>query len=267
MIAKYCLEGSETGFNIYGKVFSKVYDQFWDDFVIGIAPQILELLDKNKTNEKNAILDLFCGTGRLSKILLDAGYDVIGLDRSSDMLEIAKKRNLNYIKSNNANFVKGDAENFSIDKKVDFVVSTFDSINHLPDEKALINCFSSVFKCLNDNGLFIFDINTKRGLTSWNFIDIEDSKEAVLIVHGKYDGEGDRAYTKVIGFLQKDGNVYEKFEEIMYNTIFPVETVNQILKNIGWSEIYYTTEDDLFKIVDTDPESESRVFIVARKSP
>ncbi|MHA2251778.1 MAG: class I SAM-dependent methyltransferase [Candidatus Kariarchaeaceae archaeon] len=253
------------GFNIYGEVFSKVYDMFWNDFIVEIGPKIVQFYKSRNNTSGATILDLFCGTGRLSKIMLERGFSVIGIDRSKHMLDIATKRNNEFVNGGHAEFIEADAENFILTKKVQHVVATFDSINHLIDEKAVEGCFKSVFNCLETDGTLIFDVNTKRGLKAWNFIDLDDTDDAVFIMQGKYDGKSKQAYSKVIGFLKLENDTYQKFEEIMYNTIFQLSLLKKMLLRIGWENVYFTKEDDLETIITGDPEKELRVFVIAEK--
>ncbi|MHA2101232.1 MAG: class I SAM-dependent DNA methyltransferase [Candidatus Kariarchaeaceae archaeon] len=239
-------------FNVYGRVFSEIYDKFWDDFSPSYS-QILKLLESSTLKNKS-VLDLFCGTGRLTHKLLEAGYQVIGIDNSEHMLSIARNRNMEFIMANKASFILSEATFFTIDSKVSAVLATYDSVNHLPDIIAFQQCMNSIWTTLDQGGLLIFDLNTKRGLKSWNFIDIEDNEEATFIMHGKYDGSSKQAYTKVIGFNQVSEGNYEKFEEIMYNTIFKLEDIKE----------YFTKENDLSEKI-TEPEKELRVFVVAQK--
>ncbi|MHA2169062.1 MAG: class I SAM-dependent DNA methyltransferase [Candidatus Kariarchaeaceae archaeon] len=249
-------------FNAYGRVFSEIYDMFWDDFSPSYS-QIMKLLESS-TLKNRSVLDLFCGTGRLTHKLLEAGYQVIGIDSSEHMLSIARNRNKEFIEASKASFVLSEATSFTLDSKVSVVLATYDSINHLPDILAFQKCMSSIWTALDQGGLLIFDLNTKRGLKSWNFIDLEDGDDVTFVMHGKYDGDSDQAYTKVIGFKQRDDDWYEKFEEIMFNTIFKLEDIKDQLLAKGFNNVYFTKENDLFRKIN-EPEKELRVFVIAQK--
>ncbi|MDH5403806.1 MAG: class I SAM-dependent methyltransferase [Candidatus Heimdallarchaeota archaeon] len=247
--------------NEYGEVFSKVYDRYWNEFLEIIAPQIKIIYTKMGYNGK--ILDLCCGTGRLVKYLSNQNISVIGIDKSRYMLEIAKKRNLIGIQSNKVELIEQDAVSFSVESKMCMVVSVFDSMNHIKDMTDLERCFINVRNSLEEGGVFLFDLNTKKGLIKWKFIDIEVDDDLVLIMHGDYKEGNKRAYTQVFGFIKGEGNCYQKFDETMYNTIFSIQDVIALLKGLGWSEVYCTKEDNM-ELQLENPENYDRVFIIAK---
>ncbi|MDE6156137.1 MAG: class I SAM-dependent methyltransferase, partial [Eubacterium sp.] len=105
-------------------------------------------------NSGKHVLDLACGTGTISKLLSDKGYNVKGIDISDEMLIVAQK------KCQNISFFKGDISDFSLPDKFDYCICLLDSLNHLENFDAVKSCFECVYNSLNENGLFIFDVNT-----------------------------------------------------------------------------------------------------------
>ena len=149
----------------YGRVFAKVYNLLWNDFADRIAPKVHDFYTATLAGQdQQSILDLCCGTGRLSQYFLEKDFRVVGLDLSEHMVAYARENNLEFVVAKQANFIQGDAANFSLDEKFGLVVSTYDALNHLPDEAALQGCFKSVFNVLQDGGYFIFDLNTQHGI-------------------------------------------------------------------------------------------------------
>lgn len=255
-------------FNIYGDEFSKVYDRFWNDFIDEIGPKISKIHQKYcSTNKNQKVLDLGCGTGRLIKILSNDGYKVTGIDKSVSMLKIANSKLKGEIKDKRVILLEENMEDFNLDNTYNLIVSTFDSINHLDELNQVNSCFSKVYTHLEDNGIFIFDINSEEVLKKWNFIDLDESedKSMIYIMHGKYEGGESKAYTRVIGFIDEnlDGN-YKRFDEIMYNSLFKISDILQILEDVGFSETIMYSED-LEKTLEKDATHKERVFIVGIK--
>jgi len=249
--------------NIYGDIFAEVYNLFWTEFIDIVAPQIISIY-KELDKSNNYILDLACGTGRVSKLLLDEGYFLHGIDLSPDMINIAKRKAEQEIADGRAVFEVGNIIDFTVDRKFGLAISTFDSLNHLGNYDELRSCFDHVYQALDSDGLFIFDLNTARGLKKWEFVDFEENEEATFIMHGKYSRTDRRAYTKVIGFKKMENGFYQKFDEIMYNTVFEIEQVISILREVGFRQIITTAELDLTQVV-TDPEKQDRTFIICQK--
>jgi hypothetical protein len=144
------------------------------------------------------------------------------------------------------------------------VASTYDALNHLEDKAQLRSCFQSVFAVLDQDGVFVFDLNTQDGLRRWNSIRVDDFDEVMVVSRGIYDGQGQRAYTQLSGFVLAEDGLYERFEETVYNTVFDLDWVRETLLEIGWQDVYFARGEDLVVPIE-DPEREPRVFFVARR--
>jgi SAM-dependent methyltransferase len=249
----------------YGRVFSKVYNLLWNDFADRIAPQIYDFYIATKVGAaRQPVLDLCCGTGRLSRFFLERDFRVVGLDLSEYMIVYARENNFEYIVAKQADFIQGDAADFNLDERFGLVVSTYDALNHLPDEDALQSCFRSVFDVLQDDSYFIFDLNTHTGLQHWNGVMIRPGDEIYLINRGMYDEHTVKAWTKITGFVRDESGLFERFDETVYNTVFEMSAVKSWLLETGFSQVIFTADGALNKPIE-NPEEQKRVFIIARK--
>lgn len=249
----------------YGNTFAKVYNLMWGDFSKNIAPGLIKFYKNNCKSNSNMVLDLCCGTGHLAKILLENDFEVIGIDISDDMLQYARENTKDYIDMGKAVFKKADASKFSLNKKVSFAVSTYDSLNHLDNMKILKSCFESVYDVLIPDCYFIFDLNTEKGLKSnWNSVNFMDEEEVTLLIRGMYDDKEKRGCNEITGFVLNENGMYEKFDELIYNTAFKLEDVKNSLESVGFKKVYFSQSDNL-EIPIENPEKYYRVFVVARK--
>ena len=108
--------------------------------------------------DKGILLDLACGTGSLSVLLSQRGYDVIGTDASEDMLTKAQEKK--YDLAPDAIFLCQKMEELDLFGTIDAAVCTLDSINHVTDESKVKEIFRRVSLFMEDGGIFIFDVNT-----------------------------------------------------------------------------------------------------------
>jgi SAM-dependent methyltransferase len=211
------------------------------------------------------MLDLCCGTGQLALYFLERGYQVTGIDLSEHMLHYARENASAYLAGGQARFIQADASRLALAERFGLVVSTFDSLNHLESMEALADCFESVFNVLERGGLFIFDLNTRAGLKkNWNGIQVDDGEDAMIVTRGVFDGECGRAYTRISGFIQSTGGLYQRFEETVHNAVFEMAQVRDELLEIGWQSVHFARIEDLASQLQ-EPEKEARVFFVARK--
>lgn len=247
----------------YGPTFAGVYNERWSGFARQVAPLILDFYSATSTGKTNkSVLDLGCGTGQLALHFLEKGYEVVGIDASEHMIRYANENARNYVDAGQARFIQGDVAKFHLDERFGLVVSTFDTLNHLIDEEALIDCFNCAVSV--SDGYFIFDLNTRAGLNRWNNIQVDDSGEMLIITRGIYDGQGDRAWTRISGFVKKEDGYFERFDETAFNTVFELIKVREELLRAGWANAYFSKAQDLATPIDK-PEEEGRVFIVASR--
>jgi SAM-dependent methyltransferase len=249
----------------YGRAFAHVYNKRWTGFAHRVGPLLLEFYANTTGGEaKQSVLDLCCGTGQLALHFLEQCFHVTGIDLSEHMLQYAGENASAYVETGQAQFVQADAADFSLDRQFGLIVSTFDALNHLESEEALLGCFRSVFAVLLDGGIFVFDLNTRAGLMRWNNIHIDDGEEAMIVTRGFFDGQGSRAYTRVSGFIRAANGQYDRFEETVYNTVFDMAWVRDALLQAGWRDVHVARLEALATPI-AEPEKEDRVFFVARK--
>jgi SAM-dependent methyltransferase len=249
----------------YNRSFARVYNLRWSDFSRHVAPRIQSYYETTHLGRENKhVLDLCCGTGQLAVHFLRQGYNVTGIDLSQAMLDYARQNAAPFIEQGQARFLQADAASFSLRDRFGLAISTFDALNHLPDKKSLRACFQCVHQTVVPGGTFVFDLNTRAGLrTGWNGINVQDTKDATIINRGFYDAETDKAWVKISGYLRVESGLYERFEQVAYNTAFDMDWVRMALLEEGWSSAHAAQINDL-GLPLTEPEAERRVFFVAR---
>ena len=106
-------------------------------------------------NKEAKILELCCGTGRLTVPIAKAGYNICGVDYTSSMLEQAK------VKASEAgleiNFIEADIRTLNLQEKFDLIFIPFNSIHHLYKNEDLFKAFNGVKNHLKEEGLFLLD--------------------------------------------------------------------------------------------------------------
>lgn len=101
------------------------------------------------------IIDLACGTGRLTIPLAKEGHEMIGIDVHEGMLQAAKEKS--HQENLHINWVRQDCTNFDLGIKTDFIYSGGNSFQHFLTNEDQDGLFNSVSSHLNPLGLFVFD--------------------------------------------------------------------------------------------------------------
>ena len=139
-----------------------VYDKLMEDIDYQAWANYLDQLICKYEAPGKELIDLGCGTGSISLKLAQKGYNVLGIDYSEEMLSQADQK----FRENNIviPLYHQDIRQFVMDRNVDIVISTFDTLNYILDEKDIERTFKNVFEVLKKDALFIFDINTSYKL-------------------------------------------------------------------------------------------------------
>ena len=116
-------------------------------------------LDKDAlAEERNIVVDLGCGTGRVTEILAARGYNMIGIDLSEDMLAIAQERRIE--NGSGTLYTLQDMRDFELYGAAGAMISVGDSVNYLLEESDLEQMFRCVERGLLPGGVFVFDFKT-----------------------------------------------------------------------------------------------------------
>ena len=207
-------------------------------------------------------MDLGCGTGNMTELLAKEGYDMIGVDNSEDMLEIASEKRAE--SGLNILYLLQDMREFELYGTVKAVVSICDSINYILEEDDLREVFSLVNNYLDPKGMFIFDLNTKYKYEQMGETTIaENREEASFIWDNYYDPEEEINEYELAIFIPEgeDSDLYRKFEEVHYQRAYDLATICRLLEEAGME---FVTAYDAFTKDAPRPESE-RIYVVARE--
>lgn len=135
------------------KLYSQYYDLLYaDKNYVAEANYIADLIHTYKPNSKS-ILELGAGTGKHAFLLAKKGFQLLGLERSADMVAIANQEN-----NQQVSFKVADITDFNLIQSFDVATSLFHVISYLTDNKSLIQTFKNVHQHLNNDGIFIFDV-------------------------------------------------------------------------------------------------------------
>lgn len=139
---------------------ASVYDALNAHFDYGAYADFLAReIKKAQKTDTSLVLDLGCGTGKMSFLLRERGYDMTGVDISEDMLSVARDTSCE-LGINDILWLCQPMQSFELYGTVDACVSCLDSLNYLTKYEELKACFDLVHNYLIPDGVFIFDMNT-----------------------------------------------------------------------------------------------------------
>lgn len=258
--------------------FAQVYDLFMDNVPYEEWSRYIISLLKEERIENGLVLDLGCGTGKMTRLLAAAGYDMIGVDYSEEMLEIA--REYQFEQEGEAApaaddmadmqepdkcilYLLQDMREFELYGTVRAVVSICDSMNYVLEEEELLQVFKLVNNYLDPKGIFIFDMNTRYkyaellGETTIT----ENREEGSFIWENYFDEEDDINQYDLTLFIREDGDLYRKYEETHFQRVYDLDTVKRLLEEAGME---FVAAYDAFTREPVKADSE-RMYIIAQE--
>ena len=241
--------------------FARVYDLFMDNVPYEEWSEYIISLLTEAGIKDGLVADLGCGTGKMTRLLSKAGYDMIGIDNSGEMLEIAREHQ--YEEDDGILYLLQDMREFELYGTVRAVISICDSMNYLLEEADLLTVFKLVNNYLDPKGLFIFDLNTryKYEILLGETTISENREEGSFIWCNYFDEEeGINQYDLTL-FIREEGDLYRKYEETHFQRVYELETVKRLLKEAG---LMFVAAYDAFTKEPVREDSE-RIYIIARE--
>ena len=242
--------------------FASVYDTFMDNIPYEEwAEYLISLLKEYSVNE-GLVLDLGCGTGNMTELLAQAGYDMIGVDNAEEMLEIAMEKREK--SGQDILYLLQDMREFELYGTVKAIVSICDSVNYVTEEEDLLEVFKLVNNYLDPKGVFIFDFNTvyKYSEILGNQTIAEDREDCSFIWDNYYyEEEQINEYELSLFIKESESDLYRKYQETHFQKAYDLETMKRLVERSG---LEYVTAYDAFTKQLPTKESE-RVYIIARE--
>lgn len=213
-------------------------------------------------SEKNLVVDLGCGTGTLTNLMYKKGYDMIGIDSSPAMLEIAQAKRDD--KGYEILYINQDMRDLDLYSTVGTVYSVCDSVNYLLKDEEVERTFKLVEKFLYPGGLFMFDFNTvyKYEKVLGDATIAENREDCAFIWENYYDDETNiNEYDLSIFIEQDEPGLFKRFTENHFQRGYTLGQMHVFLQKAGLKAVLVRDSD-----TKEEPSYDSqRIFIVARK--
>lgn len=213
------------------KEFSYFYDYFnYNADYDALFEKILELAKEGGV--KNGIVcDLGCGTGELAFRFNDAGFDVIAVDYSDEMLDVLFDKR-DELEAYEIQILKQDITQLDMFGTVDLFTCTFDTVNHLEGAGAVQQLFDKVSLFMEPKGVFIFDMNTRYKHENILKNEVFDFIDEEADCHWQNTLFADDYKTK-ISITINDKHAGKEYSEEFFEYYYDLETVLEMLNKSG----------------------------------
>ena len=245
--------------------FASVYDTFMDNVPYEEWGGYIHSLLCRYGVKDGLVLDLGCGTGTMTEILAGYGYDMIGVDNSGDMLELAMEKRL--ASGHDILYLLQDMREFELYGTVRAVVSVCDSVNYITEPEELAEVFRLVNNYLDPGGIFLFDFNTqyKYREVMGDCTIAEDRGDCSFIWDNCYYEEEKINEYDLTLFIREgsddNGALYRKYRETHFQRGYTLEEIRELLSSAGL--VFQAAYD-----MDTGEaawEKSERICVIARE--
>ncbi len=236
------------------------YDDMTEDVNYPAWADFLEKLFARSPHPVHTVLDLACGTGTMSFLLAQRGYELIGVDFSPEMLAIAAEKTVEG-EGEPPIFLCQAMEELDLYGTVDACVCLLDSVNHVTRPDQLRKAFQRVWLFLEPGGLFVFDVHTPahlEGLDGGMFLD--ETEDAYCVWRTDYDPRR-KICTYGMDVFRREGALWRREEEVHEERAYSPAELTDYLTQAGFQDIRQYGDRKL----RSPRAEEARIFFTARK--
>lgn len=240
---------------IYDKINAELDYSAWADFIERVALE-------NMTAKPELVLDLGCGTGKMTLELARRGYDMTGVDISPEMLDIARTEGERLGVADKMLWLCQDMREFELYGTVDLAVSCLDSINHLTTKKDLDTTLSLVHNYLIPDGIFVFDINGK-GKFKYTYLDhtyVMEEGDSVCIWQNDYNEKTHLCDFYITLFKEEADGRYSRYDDVERERMYTLKEIRSALTKAGFELLGVYSDFEMNEATDED----DRIYLVAR---
>lgn len=238
------------------------YDDMTKDVNYPAWADFLEKLFLRCNHPIHTVLDLACGTGTMSLLLAERGYELIGVDFSPEMLAVAAEKSLQS-SGIRPMFLCQAMDQLDLYGTIDACVCLLDSINHIIHPTELKRALQRVELFLEPGGLFAFDIHTPKHLKQLDGgVFLDETEDAYCIWRTDYSSRRQICTYAMDVFLQKNDGLWQREREIHEEYAYTPEELTQYLQEAGFIDI---RQYGCLKL-RRPSKGEDRIFFTARKS-
>lgn len=221
-----------------------------------------EQMIANSNRDIKKIADLGCGTGVITTKLAEVGYDMTGVDYSTEMLTYAEHKasedNLQI------QWLHQDLVRLEGLSNYDAAISYCDVINYITDASDLKKVFQNVADTLKVGGLFIFDIHSlyqvEHNYINQTFADVTDDASYIWFC-SEGDERGEMFHD--LTFFSREDNKYRRFEEFHHQKTYSIDFYKKLLDESGFENLKIYAD---FSLKENEiGEKSERIFFLAEK--
>lgn len=232
-------------------VFARYYDNLTANIdYVKRGEYFHRIIEKYRKTDGNLLLDLACGTGSISEAMARLGYDVMGIDYSEEMLNMAM--NKRFDSGLDICYLCQDMRRLDLYGSPDVTICALDSINHLDSLEDVRKVFRNIAFFSVPDGLFIFDVNTiykHRSILANNTFTYETDQVYCIWENTLVPGT-DEVKMNLEFFELEDSGLYSRSSDSFSEKAYSEAELEKILLEEGFEVLGKYGDDTLLPPAD-----------------
>ncbi len=219
---------------------------------------IHQLLKKAGVPPRSRILEAGCGTGRVTLPMAQAGFDVVALDASEEMLGVAAEKLRNHALA--VRFACGDMQDFALPSPAAAVVCACDGVNYLTEDGSAEAFLAHCHKNLVAGGVLAFDVSSHKKLTQTlgNNVFFDDGDAVTCLWRNRITGS---LLHMDLTFFVREGRHYSRTDEEHLQRAYKIDEMTEMLRGAGFAQV----ESLKFSTMQAATEENERIQFLAVK--
>lgn len=236
---------------------AQIYDDLMQDVDYKQWTEYIEALILDQGERPHNILELGCGTGNITKELLKRGYELVGVDISEEMLELAEEKTQDF--GDKVILIEQDITDLDFDVyEIDTVIAVNDTFNYILEKEKIKGLLDYLYPRIKEGGQLVFDISSDyklQHILGKNTFG-ESFEDMVYLWENYYDQESGQVFME-INIFEKKGQYYERFTETHVQRAYKQKEITDILQEIGYRNIKVYSD---FNFDENIKENAQRLF-------
>lgn len=215
---------------MYG-LFAELYDGLMYDVDYNQMANFIKKRLKSYSINSGLVLDLACGTGCLTRLLAESGYDMTGVDLSEEMLGVAKQKS-----NENILYLCQNMASFELYGTMRAIICTMDGFNYLTEKEEFLKTLKLCHNYLDPDGILLFDVNSeykfKNVLNNNTFV--YDSEDIFYTWENDFNDENGLCDFYLTFFVKNDDLSYTRINEEQTERAYSEKEIEEMLLNAGF---------------------------------
>ena len=214
-----------------------VYDALTEDVGYERRADYLEKLFRRSQIPVHTVLDLACGTGEMTAILTERGYELIAADASPDMLARAREKAAG-LAGEPPVFLNQSMPELDLYGTVDAAICCLDSLNYLTSPKEVQKTFQRLHLFIAPGGLLVFDINSIEKLASLDGqVFLDETEDVYCVWRTEYEKRSRLCSYWMDIFIRRPDGGWDRSGEEHRQRGYAVDELRSWLMDAGFTRV------------------------------